>query len=91
MWLQVVLEQFVDPALGRRILWNTGTITRYPAAPHERPTHTVYLTADAATAMHARMPLVALDRGATYARFRPAEAGEVGPVTLELPTQTTQG
>jgi hypothetical protein len=91
LWTQVVIEQLVCPVMGRRMLWHTGNITRYPAAPGTAPYRVVYLTADAAQGLHRQMPLIEIERDETYVRFRPAGPGEVGPGLLVMPTDTSKG
>ncbi|MEJ0017477.1 MAG: hypothetical protein WDN25_13120 [Acetobacteraceae bacterium] len=81
-WVQVVVEQLHDPQLGRRILWRTGNITRYPASAGLRSYRVIYMTADGARDLHRRMPLIDAERGETYVRLRVARAGEVGPMTM---------
>lgn len=88
-WTGVVVEQFVDPALGRRMLWHTGAITEYPFTPGARPSRTIYMTAEQAASLHKKLPLVPVDRrhpaGQTWTRFRFAGPGDTPQPTLELP------
>lgn len=83
-WTRVVVEQVNIPGIGRFILWNTGSITEYPAA-HGVPHRTIYLSADAAELLHARTPLVPVWIDEDWMRFRLAEQGEPAPPSLNIP------
>ncbi len=66
-WTGIVVEQINDPVLGRRILWHSGTVTRYPYTATCIPSRTIFMTAEGAQGIG--LPLTMLDRGDGYVRY----------------------
>jgi hypothetical protein len=87
-WQGVVAETLTAPDLGSRfILWigrKFGPITEYPALASAIGHRTVFMPPSALPALHRRLPLVRIDWGPGWARFRPAEDGEPAAETVEI-------
>jgi len=88
-WQTVVVEQLCAPGRGRRwILWRDRRgylITGYPAHHTAIPHRTVFLAPDGACELHRSLPLIEIDRGDGWAKFRPAEPGDAPPPRLTIP------
>ena len=89
-WAGVVAENLTCPVQEKRwTLWHGRRgyqINEYPARRARQAHRTVFMSADAVIDLHRLRPLIEIDRGDGYARFRFAADGDAPPSSLTIPT-----